>query len=240
MPRRFVPSLTAILAAASAIIVSFVVAGCSGGDEQQIIRKYFEALRLRDQSTVANMATVEYDAQKDGTVQNFSVVSVAPEQTTKLNIKTLAADWRAAKEDNDAFQKEIQKYLKENAEDIDRVQKASQTGKKLSPKDAALQSSWQNWVHQRADHADKLTTTRRKLAAETRVAEISTFDARQPIDVNDYDGNLISKDVTIDATVKKGDATANQQMVVTLQRAVLTSAKGERQGRWIITDIRKK
>lgn len=240
MPRRFMPSLTAILAAASAIIVSFASAGCSGGDEQQIIRKYFEALRLRDQSTVSNMATVEYDAQKEGVVQNFNVLSVSPEQSTKLNIKALATEWRAAKDDNDAFQKEIQKYLKDNAEEIDRVQRASQGGKKLSPKDAALQSSWQNWVHQRADHSDKVTTSRRKLAAETRVAEISTFDARQQIDVNDYDGTLISKDVTIDATVKKGDATANQQMIVTMQRAVLTGSKGERQGRWIITDIHKK
>jgi len=240
MPRRFVPSLTAIFAAASAIMLSFAAAGCSGGDEQQIIRKYFEALRLRDQSTVANMATVEYDMQRDGTVQNFKVLSVSPDRTTKLNIKALAAEWRTAKDDNDAFQKEIQTYLKANAEEIDRVQKASQSGKKLSPKDAQLQSTWQNWVHQRADHADKLTTSRRKLAAETRVAEISTFDARQPIDVNDYDGDLISKDVVIDATLKKGDATTNDQMVVTLERAVLTGPKGERQGRWIITDIHKK
>ncbi|MGE5815563.1 MAG: hypothetical protein ACM36C_13830 [Acidobacteriota bacterium] len=240
MPRRFVPSLTAIFAAASAIMLSLAAAGCSGGDEQQIIRKYFEALRLRDQSTVANMATVEYDMQREGTVQNFSVKAVSPEQTTKLNIKELATAWRAAKDDNDAFQKEIQKYLKENAEEIDRVQKASQGGKKLSPKDAALQSSWQNWVRQRADHSEKLTDSRRKLAAETRVAEISTFDARQPIDVNDYDGNLISKDVTIDATLKRGDTTTNEQMIVTLQRAALNGPKGERQGRWIITDIHKK
>src|SRR5512141_1348487 len=160
MPRRFVPSLTAILAAASAIMLSFASAGCSGGDEQQIIRKYFEALRLRDQSTVANMATVEYDQQKEGTIQSFSVKSVSPEQKTALNIKSLAAEWRTAKNDNDAFQKEIQTYLKDNAEEIDRVQRASQGGKKLSPKDASLQSSWQNWVHQRADHSEKLTTSR--------------------------------------------------------------------------------
>jgi hypothetical protein len=240
MPRRFVPSLTAILAAATAIMLSFASAGCSGGDEQQIIRKYFEAQRLRDQSTVANMAVVDFDSQKEGIVQDFSVVSVSPEQKTALNIKALATEWRAAKDDNETFQKEIQKYLKDNAEEIDRVQKASQGGKKLSPKDAALQSSWQNWVHQRADHSEKLTNTRRKLAAETRVAEISTFDARQPIDVTDYDGTLISKDVTIDATVKKGDATAKEQMVVTMQRAELRGPKGDRQGRWIITDIRKK
>jgi hypothetical protein len=89
-----------------------------------------------------------------------------------------------------------------------------------------------------AVHAKKTSETRIQLARERRTAEISTYDARRPINIEDYDGDLVAKDVTIDAQVRKGDQVSPQKMIVTMERAELKGSEGERVGRWIITGIK--
>jgi hypothetical protein len=238
MPRRFVLTCAAVVAAASALVVT----GCSSySGEQQILKKYFQANQLRDQSTVANVAIVEFDPMTDGTIQNFKVTAVSPERTTKLNIKQYADDFKKAKEDNDAFTKEVNKYQKDNAVEIDRVMKTAENKKPLRGKDAELHATWTKWVADRVEHTEKLGDARRKLANETRVAELSTFNALKPIDINEYDGDLISKDVTVAAKVKRPDGTVvDKTLVVTMERAMLKGPGGDREGRWIITDIKGK
>lgn len=237
MPRRSVLMLAAAVAAVSA--VAFTTAGCSGSGEQQIIKRFFDANRMRDQSTVANMATVEFDPQTDGVVQGFEVVSVGEETRSTLNIGQYASEWRAAKERQDAFAKQITEYQKANAEEIDRVNRAALQNRPLRGKDAELHASWQKWLADRAEHNNKVLDTRRKLSQETRVAEVSVFDARKPIDVAQYDGALLTKQVTINARVQPpaGGAATERKYVMTMQRAELKGPDGDRNGRWIITGI---
>ena len=48
-----------------------------------------------------------------------------------------------------------------------------------------------------------------------------------------------SKDVTIDANVKAPDAsTSKKQLVVTMQRAVIKTPQGDKNGKWIITSVK--
>jgi hypothetical protein len=239
MPRRFVLTCAAALAAVSALVLT---SACSGhSSEQQILKKYFQANQLRDQSTVGNVATVEFDPLTDGTVQSFDVTAVSPERTTKLNIKQYADDFRKAKEENDVFMKEVNKYQKDNAVEIDRVTRAAQGNRPLRGKDAELHAAWTKWVSDRAQHTEKYSMARRKLAAETRVAELSTFNALKPIDINEYDGDLLTKEVTVAAKVRKPDGTtADRTLVVTMEKANLKGPAGDREGRWIITDIKGK
>jgi hypothetical protein len=238
MPRRFVLTVAVAIATVSVL----ATAACSGySAEQQIVRKYFQANQLRDQSTVGNVATVEFDPLTDGVVQRFTITGVSEERRKTLNIRQYAEEFKKAKEDNEAFTKEVNKYQKDNAQEIDRVTKAASQNKSLRGKDAELHTSWTKWVADRVEHTHKLTESRRKLSAETRVAELSTFNSLKPIDVTEYDGELISKDVTLDATIKKPDgAVVNRTLVVTMERAVLKGAEGEREGRWIITDVKGK
>lgn len=239
MPRRFVLTCAAAVAAVSALVVTSACSSYSG--EQQILRKYFQANQLRDQTTVGNVAVVEFDPMTDGTVESFSVTAVSPERTTKLNIKQYAEDFKKAKEDNEAFMKEVNKYQKENAVEIDRVTKVAESKKPLRGKDAELHAAWTKWVADRVEHTSKLSDARRKLAGETRVAELSTFNALKPIDINEYDGDLITKDVTVAAKVKRPDgAIVDKTLVVSMEKATLKGPAGERDGRWIITDIKGK
>lgn len=239
MPRRFVLTLAAALAAVSALAFTSACSSTSG--EQQILRKYFQANQLRDQSTVGNVAIVEFNPTTDGVVQNFNITSVSEERRKTLSIRQYAEEFNKAKADADEFTKEVNKYQKDNAVEIDRVMKAAGEKKPLRGKDAELHTTWTKWVADRVDHTSRLTDARRKLANETRVAELSTFNAMKPIDVTEYDGELIAKDVTVAAKVRKPDGSVvDETLVVTMERALLKGAGGDREGRWIITELKRK
>ncbi len=77
-----------------------------------------------------------------------------------------------------------------------------------------------------------------KLASESMVVDMSVNTGATRIDVAKYDGEMISKDVSVSAPVRLPNGqTAQKNLVVTMQRAVL---KGDRDitGRWIITAIK--
>jgi hypothetical protein len=73
------------------------------------------------------------------------------------------------------------------------------------------------------------------VAADIGTAELSVDDPPNPIDVRRYDGEMVSKEVTIRAPVRLPNGQITQKtMNVVLQRAIL---KGDRAivGRWIVT-----
>jgi len=79
---------------------------------------------------------------------------------------------------------------------------------------------------------------RSELASESSIVELSVEDQRNTIDITKYDGNLVSKKITIAAPVKlPHGGTAQKTLIVTMQRAVLKGDK-EITGRWIITRIK--
>jgi hypothetical protein len=220
-------------------IAAFLVSGCSSGGEQQILSKFFDANRLRDTTTLGTFATVNFDRDKDGAVDRFSIVSVSEEKRTPLKLREAAKAYQEAKAADEEFTKQIKAYQNENKEAISRVVKAEATKAKVSGKDAAVQATWAKWRQDMAVQAKKTSEARIQLhRRERRIAEISTYDARRPINVDDYDGELVAKDVTIDAQVKKGDQVSTQKMIVTMERAELKGPEGERVGRWIITGIK--
>jgi hypothetical protein len=58
------------------------------------------------------------------------------------------------------------------------------------------------------------------------------------VDLTKYDGQIGSKDLTIEAPVKRPDGgVVRKTMIVVVQRAVL-KAEPEIVGRWIVTGIR--
>ncbi len=219
--------------------VLLAVACSSGGGEQQVIKKYFDSARLRDSLTLANIATVSFDPNKDGIVQTFEVTNVSPEAKRDLKIRDLVKKHDDVRSAEAEFSKRKQAYQDANLDAIDRVLKAERANKKVSGKDSDVQAAWTKWREEAAQHSKQLTEVRRALSAERGVAEISVFDARSPVDVSKFDGELVSKDVTIAAKVRMPDGqVSDKTLVVTMQRAQL---KGEKDvaGRWIITDIKQ-
>jgi hypothetical protein len=73
------------------------------------------------------------------------------------------------------------------------------------------------------------------VASEIGIAELSVDDPQNPIDLRRYDGEMVSKEVTIRAPVRLPDGQIAQKTIdIILQRAIL---KGNREiaGRWIVT-----
>ena len=238
MHRRNILSwLPVVVVLTAAVLAS---ACSSAGEEQQLLKKFFDASRMRDNTTLNNIAAVAFRPQEEGSVQSFSIVSVSPETRRTLRIKELNAAFDAAKKEDDEFTKSKKEYQDKNIEAIDRVLKAERENKPLRGNDAEVQKQWTKWREQTQAVSKKVSEARKAAADEQSIAGLSIYDARNPVNVADYDGDLASKDVTISAKVKAPDGqTSDKQLVLTLQRAELKNAAGEaRNGRWAITGIK--
>lgn len=239
MHRRKLLSRVSILTVA--VAAAIFASGCSGtSDEQQLLKKYFDASRMRDNATLANIAAVSFRPQEEGSVQSFSVVSVTEDPPRQLRIQELNKAFEAVRQADEEFTKTKREYQDKNIDAIDRVLKAERENKPLSGRDATVQKEWTTWREETAANAKKVSDARQALNAERSVAELSAYDARDPINILDYEGSLHSKQVAISARVRTPDnQTADKEIVVTLQRAELKGKSGElRNGRWVITGIK--
>ena len=238
MHRRNIQSWLPVVVVLTAAVLA---SACSiAGEEQQLLKKFFDASRMRDNTTLNNIAAVAFRPQEEGTVQNFSIVSVSPEARRTLRIKELNAAFDAAKKEDDEFTKNKKEYQDKNIEAIDRVLKAERENKPLRGNDAEVQKQWTKWREETQAVSKKVSDARKAAADEQTIAALSVYDARDPVNVADYDGDLASKDVTIVAQAKAPDGQiSDKQLVITLQRAELKNAAGEaRNGRWVITGIK--
>jgi hypothetical protein len=230
--------ISSILAVALALLAVVVSPGCSSTPEQPIINQFFVASRLRDNTTLASFSTVAFEPRTNGTVTSFSITSVSPEQHKPLNIKALAKAQEEAKAADAEFTKRKDAYETQNIEAIRRVIEAEGKRSQIKGKDAEVQTAWTKFRDEGAQVSKRVFEAKRSLSSQTAVAQVSVEDPRNPVDLTKYDGELVSKDVTILADVKLPDGQATKKtLIVTMERALL---KGDKDitGRWIITGIR--
>ena len=222
------------------VAVAILESACSSAPEENLVRQFFRASSLRDNLTLANFAFVSFDAKNDGTVAAFKIVSVSPERVEPLKVQDLAKAVEEAEAANKTFTESKKAYQDKNMEAIDRVLKAQSSGKKLSGGDGKVQAEWEKWQADTANEAKKVSAARTALADARPIAELSLAGGNGATpEIAEMNGNMVSKDITIDATVKAPDgATSQKQLVMTVQRAVVKTASGERNGKWIITSIK--
>jgi hypothetical protein len=222
------------------VAVAILASACASAPEENLVKQYFRASGLRDNQTLANFAVVSFDPKTDGTVSSVKVTSVSPERTEPLKIQELAKALADAEAANKTFTESKKAYQDKNMEAIDRVLKAQSGGKKLSGNDGKVQAEWEKWQSDTATEAKKVSTARTALADARPIAELSLSGANGATpEISELNGNMVTKDINVDATVKAPDgSTSQKQFVITVQRAVVKSDKGERNGKWIITAIK--
>jgi len=234
------PRFTA-LALLLALIVPLVgLVACSSSPEGQLVLKYFQASRMRDNTTLQNIATVSFSPTEEGILTNPKVVSEGQEQRRALELKQLKAAEDAARQADEEFNKKKKEYQDANIEAIDRVLKAEREGKALRGKDLEVQQAWAKWREDTKTYAEKLTEARRALSAERALVEVSVYDARNPVDAAQFDGDLVTKDIMVGGKLKKGDAPAvDTRLHVKLTRAELRNGPNgaSMNGRWVITHV---
>lgn len=216
------------------------VAACSSPPEQQLLQKYFTASRMRDNTTLQNFATVSFSPGEEGVVQKFNITSVGEETRKPLHLRELSEAEAKLREEETEFNKRKKEYQDANGEAIQRVLKAEAANQTLKGKDLQVQAEWRKWRDETAAYAKRLTEARKSLSADRGLTEVSVFDARNQVEVVKYDGELVSKEVHIDAEVKAPNGTVSpQKLHLTLTRAELKNGPEGKtvSGRWVITHI---
>jgi hypothetical protein len=226
------------------ILAVSTLSACSSAhsQEQNLVRQFFRASSLGDSQTLANFATVAFDRQTEGTVTSFEVTAVSPERTEPLRVIELSKALTEAEAANKAFNEKKKAYQDANMEAIDRVLKAESAGRKLSGKDAQIQAEWTKWRDETGAEAKKVSAARVALQNARPIAEMSLManaSDKQPA-IEDLNGTLVSKDISVTAQVRGADgATSQKNYVLTAQRAIVKTASGtERTGKWVITDLK--
>ncbi len=216
-----------------------LLAGCGGGGaEQSIIRSFFQASRFNDRTTLGNMSMVVFDPQEDGIVSGASVESVTEEQRRPLRLRDLASALQETRDAETTFRAEKKTYQDENLEAIARVIAAERGEEDVARRDQEIQEAWRTWRDDERDFARKVSDSQSALDEEARIAQASTYDPSNPLDVAQFEGELVSKDVTVAATVTKDEVGEDRTMVITLEKVELQGGEdGLIDGRWIITAL---
>ena len=220
-------------------LAAMLVSACGGsGRERTLIRSYFLAARLNDRGTLNNIAMVGFNPREDGTVGGFSIDNVAEEQSRPLRFKELNTALMQAEQEEDGFTVEKIAYQDENFEAINRVLAAERDEENVAGRDTDVQEAWTDWRERTIEHAKMVSGARTALNDEQNQASLSVFDPNASITLTEYDGELVTKDVSITADLTLDGTESERPMVITLQRAMLTGADGTVvDGNWVIARI---
>jgi len=228
-----------VLALFVAPLLALVVSACGGGgDEQALIRAYFQAARFNDRQSLANIAMYAWDTGERGSVSSPGVESVGEEQRRPLLMRDLSETLAEAIQADEEFTAEKVAYQDENMEAIQRVLDAEAEEEDVRRADREVQEAWTDWRDRTMEHTGAVSEARNALGAEQGEAELSMFDPNNPIDVSQYNGELITKEVVVIADVELDGTESEQTLTVTLQQAILTGDDGmPMEGRWVIRSI---
>ena len=220
-------------------LVALFASACGGsGAERTLIRSYFLAARLNDRPTLNNIAMVAFDPAEDGTIRTFSIDNVAEEQSRPLRLRELNTALMAAQQAEDDFTAEKVTYQDENFEAINRVLGAERENEDVARGDVEVQEAWTDWRARTIEHAKMVSGARVELSNEQNAVELSVFDPNNPLELTEYDGELLTKEVSITADVDLDGTETERSLVITLQKAVLTGSDGTMiEGGWKIAQV---
>jgi len=231
----------ASLAFAAALApVALLVIACSSAPEQRYLAQFFRAARARDNATLAMMSAVDFNTREQGEVTEFEITSVSEERRTPLDLKTLVEAERKAVADEAEFRKRKLEYQNANLPALETIVKMERDpNAKFSPAQQKMKAEWDQWRADTNTFQKATSAAKAALAASTGTAEASLTQPGQPQFLPEkFQGDLITKDVTLNAQVRTPDGqTTTKTLVVTIQRVAGTLGDAQREGRPIITRI---
>ena len=98
---------------------------------------------------------------------------------------------------------------------------------------------WNNLVDEERSYAQKVSDATAELNRAVQIANASVFDPSNPIDVTAYDGDVITKALTVTASVEKDGSSTDGTMGITIEKAEISGGEANElvPSRWIITSI---
>ncbi|MEO2197503.1 MAG: hypothetical protein ABGY72_15625 [bacterium] len=221
-----------------AVSLTLLVSACGGaGPEQTLIRTYFNASNVGDRGSLVNITMFRWNADEKGTVTAPSVNSVSEERSRPLRVKDLIQAVADAQTAEEAFTQEKIAYQDENFEAINRVLEAERDDEAVASRDGDVQEAWTDWRSRTMEHSKTVSDARQALSAEEDTATLSIYNDRDPKDLSQFDGEIVTKDVSVTATVELNGNSSEQELTVTLQRTILANGDEPIEGRWVIANV---
>jgi hypothetical protein len=237
------PSRKLSVAVATALVLAplvLVAAACSRSQEQAFLNQFFRAARARDNASVAMMSAVEFDPRVQGEVTDFEITSISDERRSPLDYKTLLAAEQKAVADQMEFRKKKIEYQNANMKSLEEiVQMERDPAAKFNAAQAKMKAEWDKWRADTTMHEKTVSAAKAAIRAQTGPAEASLAQPGQPpFAVDKFQGELVSKDVTLNADIRMPDGqTTQKQLVVTIQRVEGTQDGTQRTGKPVIARI---
>jgi hypothetical protein len=230
--------------AAAAVALAFapfaLLAACSSAPpEQQLLTQFFRAARTRDNETLARMSAVRFQPAEQGEVSSFDITNVGEERRTPLDYKALINAQTQAATATEQTRSRKREFETSNRAALEAILKLErEPAAKFSPEQQKLKAEWDVWrqdllAKERAQSAAKVAFENAVGPADASLAQ----PGQPPFSAEKFQGELVTKDVTVNAQVKKGSETTQKTLVLTLQRVEGTMDGAKRTGRPIITRI---
>jgi hypothetical protein len=217
----------------------FLTACGGGGEEDQLVRAFFQASRFNDRSTVGNMSMVFFPPDEEGIASSPSIDSMQEEQRVPLRMQELNEALVDARQAENDFREEKKMYQDENEEAITRVIEAERAEEDVAGADEEIQEMWSNLVDEERSYAQEVSDATVDLNRAVQIANASVFDPSNPIDVTVYDGDVITKDLTVTASIEKDGSSSDRTMTLTIQQVEIRGGESDElvPSRWIITAL---
>ena len=207
--------------------------------EQQLLTTFFRAARVRDNTALASISAVGFDPRTEGSVQDFTIDSIGPQEHRALQLQQLMNEETKVRAEQVEFTKQMRDFHNANVAAIERLSTAQRANQPLRGKDAELWAAWTKFDGDSRTRERAVSQARQKVTRERGTALSSlTPVGRDDVDLTGMDVDIITEPVTITAQVQSPSGeTAARKMVVTLQKA--SGKKGDQvtDGRWIIMAI---
>lgn len=220
--------------------LALLATACSRPPEQQFLNQFFRAARARDNATLAMMSAVEFSPREQGEVTDFEIAAVSEERRTPLDFQALIAAEQKAVAEEAEFRKRKLDYQNANLPALEQIVKLERDpSAKMTPAQLQMKGEWDKWRADTTMYQKATAAARSAVSAQTGTAEASlTQPGQAAFSAEKFQGELISKDVTVNAQVRAPDGqVAAKTLVVTIQRVAGTMDGTRREGRSIITRI---
>ncbi len=219
--------------------LAMLVACSSAPPERQLLTQFFRAARTRDNETLARMSAVRFTPAEQGEVSDFEITSVGEERRTPLDYKGLMSAQQRASDETEELRNRRRAFEAPNRVALLEIAKLEKDpAAKFNPAQQKLKAEWDK-LRQDVLAAEK-ATAQAKTALTNAIgpAEASLSQPGQPaFSAEKFQGELVSKDVTVNADVRKDNQTTQKTLIITIQRVEGTLDGAQRTGRPIITRI---
>jgi hypothetical protein len=179
------------------LVVSSTVVGllaCSGGEEQQLLNRFFMACRSGDNATIASVSQVSFPAAEG--CEGWEMVEVSEEMTEPFRLTELRAQLTEAKKERDLQFERGKYFLEDNYNEIEKVQLRldKNPDATFSGKLAEVHEEWQSIIETRKALERNVQELNREVEKEVKLAKMSLL---ADIAVDGLEGTVHKKDVKV-------------------------------------------